>query len=1060
MAKIPLRVYTKEIENLIEHGEIEQAVSNAKAILKTYPKHIDTYRLLGKAFIESQRYAEAADILQRVLSVIPDDFFSQIGMSIIREDEGNLDAAIWHMERAYEVQPFNPAVQDELRRLYGRRDGVEPPKIRLTRGALIRMYTRGELYPQAIAETRAALAEDPQRADLRVLLARLYYLSGHKNDAAGICSELIGKLPYCLEANRLLTQILPGTSRADEARKFQQRIYALDPYEAFISPTAATSDQVPDQAVMIEPGTVGESGLQAPAWANTVGVQWDEQSIEEEAIPDWLNTLAPTTASTETEPATRSLDTPTTISESSAQTVDSPMTPSGSETPKEDEVPDWMKEAGWSKSERSADEIIAEQNNNPSDEEIIPAEIPDWLKTIAPQDTEPTTNNDNTETGGEWFDNLLSASTSGIADEAVPSTAQLSETPPKHEPTDVGSSGESDATEAETNSPNQGSEDDLPDWLSRISEVETSADSTTDTIPASELSSLPDWTQSAETLPEQPANSTAVEENPDWLNTLRNETADQQSTTGQHPESLSSITETPNSEKENTVNTDWLNGLEPRFDTPNTEEISTQPVEQAPSIPEEKSVSGTVVEPDKAQAEPAALSETAPDFSDTDAMMAWLESLAAKQGADEATLITPPEQRTETPPDWVKKEIESGSSPEIDQPNENPVAPLQEETLHATVESSPESLTGIEPDFSQLPEKPVEIEYPTPHPTDEAVPFDLNDDDASMAWMGALTTSVEAGPDAETSPAVENDSVHPDVKTVEPVVADTSPSIESTTEIPEAEPITASLSEAPATTSQSVPETTVIDHEADQTSVEPTQPVKVGSSSVESFTPVKEPAGQEPPAATPEMPDYNDTDAMMAWLESLAARQGADEATLITPPDQRTDTPPEWVKNEIENGQETEKAPSTEGIAETSTVDQKDLPDWLKQIEEENNVENLSMKAPSISTDAIRTAWVPEVGTNEKPVETAEIANNSVAMDIQALHLALQHGEVEKALDGYTVHINQGEHLDGIIQNLRDALYRYPVDIRIWQTLGDTLAKDNQLQEAIDAYTKAEELLR
>ncbi len=76
MAKIPLRAYVKEIENLVERGEIEQAISHAKNILKSYPKHIDTYRLLGKAFLESQRYSEASDILQRVLAVLPDDFIS------------------------------------------------------------------------------------------------------------------------------------------------------------------------------------------------------------------------------------------------------------------------------------------------------------------------------------------------------------------------------------------------------------------------------------------------------------------------------------------------------------------------------------------------------------------------------------------------------------------------------------------------------------------------------------------------------------------------------------------------------------------------------------------------------------------------------------------------------------------------------------------------------------------------------------------------------------------------------------------------------------------------
>ena len=125
----------------------------AATSLRLFPKHIATYRLLGKAYLEQQRFGDAADIFQRVLSSVPDDHVANIGLSIIREDEGNLDAAIWYMERALEAQPSNAAIKDELRRLYGRRDGIEPPKIRLTRGALARMYSRGGLYDQAIGRT-------------------------------------------------------------------------------------------------------------------------------------------------------------------------------------------------------------------------------------------------------------------------------------------------------------------------------------------------------------------------------------------------------------------------------------------------------------------------------------------------------------------------------------------------------------------------------------------------------------------------------------------------------------------------------------------------------------------------------------------------------------------------------------------------------------------------------------------------------------------------------------------------------------------------------------------
>ena len=366
MAKIPLRAYLKNIENLIEHGEVDKAIAHAKNILNSFPKHIDTYRLLGKAYLESQRYAEAADILQRVLSVFPDDFVSQVGMSIIREDEGNLDASIWHMERAYEVQPFNPAVQEELRRLYGRRDGIEPHKIRLTRGSLVRMYARGELYAQAIAEIRAALSEDPQRFDLQVILAQMYDQSGLRIEATETCSAILNKLPFCYEANRILAHILPGTSRAEDARIFQQRIVSLNPYEAFVSPTAPTAEQVPEQAVTLEVLSFDEADKvsSTPDWTRNVGVEWQEEPAEE--LPDWLNTLTPQSQET-------AADAPTAEEEPPVSSTDE--TTTGQIGAEDELIPDWMKSAGWQPSTGEAGESLpfedAEIEEEPSAEDFI-----------------------------------------------------------------------------------------------------------------------------------------------------------------------------------------------------------------------------------------------------------------------------------------------------------------------------------------------------------------------------------------------------------------------------------------------------------------------------------------------------------------------------------------------------------------------------------------------------------------------------------------------------------------------------------------------------------------
>ena len=218
MAKIPLRAYNREIEGMIDQGQTLEAVAHCQHILKTFPKCLDTYRLLGKAYLELQRFSEAADVFNRLLLAVPEDFIANLGMSIIYDDQKNLDAAIWHMERAFETQSSNPAIQGELRRLYSRRDGMEPPKIRLTRGALAQMYARGDQFQQAVSEIKSVLAEEPQRMDLQVLLARVYFRAGQRVEATEFCTSLLKKYPYCLDANRILIEISKREARNSQLR--------------------------------------------------------------------------------------------------------------------------------------------------------------------------------------------------------------------------------------------------------------------------------------------------------------------------------------------------------------------------------------------------------------------------------------------------------------------------------------------------------------------------------------------------------------------------------------------------------------------------------------------------------------------------------------------------------------------------------------------------------------------------------------------------------------------------------------------------------------------------
>lgn len=400
MAESTLRAYLKEIDELIEHDQLDEAIAHCRHILQTYPKHLETYRLLGKAYLEAKRYGDAADIFQRVLSAVPDDFVSHVGMSIVREDEGNTDAAIWHMERAFETNPANPAIQQELRRLFGRRDGIEPHKVRLTRGALARMYAHGELYPQAVAELRAALHEDPDRADLQVVLAEMYWRTGQRAEAAEVCDHIIEKLPFCREANRILAAAYQASGRTDQAAPFHRRLASLDPYFAFVESAMADPQTIDAGSVRLErliwePGQA-VAGRQ-PVWASSLGVDLATRPEAPVAppsvpisgpIPSWLQDLeAP-------EPEAGKVPQP------APTRAEVPTAPSPPSTQPEVEIPDWMREAGWQPSRGEAvegpvsfseEELAAlEQGGLPSEApvegELAPGEIPEWLRAVAPKE--------------------------------------------------------------------------------------------------------------------------------------------------------------------------------------------------------------------------------------------------------------------------------------------------------------------------------------------------------------------------------------------------------------------------------------------------------------------------------------------------------------------------------------------------------------------------------------------------------------------------------------------------------------------------------------------------
>ncbi|GAB4450785.1 MAG: hypothetical protein OHK0041_13090 [Anaerolineales bacterium] len=943
MAKVSLRAYNREIEAMIDRSHLEEAVAHCQHILKTFPKHLETYRLLGKAYLEAKRYNEAADIFSRVLAAEPGDFVAHVGMSIIRDEQNKLDDAIWHMERAFDVQSANPAIQAELQRLYGRRDGVPPPRIRLTRGALANMYMRGELYPQTISEAKNILEEDPGRSDIQALLARAYFQSGQKKDAADAASDVLKRLPYCREANLILAEIL-GVDRPESAQPYRQRVIDLDPYAAQAD-SLLRSAEVSDAAVSLEhlEWNGQEVGMRAD-WSSAAIALEDSSRGEQ---PDWLKT------------SFQQQETPLSVP---ALDSEPPASPSPAA---EEDIPDFLRAAGWGAATGAFDESKASMFEEEAPAEpLAQGDLPDWIKAMAPAEAIQPAEEPQEEELPDWINKI------GTDELPVPSA------PAPAADLDWLKSLEQEEQPLPAAESQPSPESDL-DWLKGL-EQEEQPPAAPET-PISAVEEAPDWLKSIG-AEEQPAPAT--EEQPDWLKDFTQEAA-------------------PAAEEQ----PDWLKSLD-------AEPASSlqPPAEETPAAPAPSAAADT-----------GALGTTEKEQDDA---FAWLEALAAKQGATEGLLTTPEERRTEEP-DWVKQAKQSTDelepAPETPQPQ-----PVQEAPA--------------------APSAPKAAEE--------------NIDDA-LAWLEALAAKQGATEGLLTKPEERREEAPQWVKQTQELEPAAQPlELEEPQAAAEPQPADADV----ASWLKSLDEV--------ETPIEPA-PVETGETGEWLKSLEEEP--EEAPAAEP-------ASELPGWLQGVSEEEAPAAATAVPEAEAAQESAPEELPDWLSNLEEeqTPVIPAAEDlpawlrdetgelVVEPPKIEPTRPADW-KPVEEEPP-QPAPMPAPEPEPEP-KPKKTPK--KEPKPAPPAAYVEPVTSMRgtgmlmsmpgdplLASARTELSRSNIPAALDSYGKLIKKGRYLEEVIFDLREALYRYPVEVSIWQTLGDAYMRANQLQDALDAYTKAEELLR
>jgi tetratricopeptide (TPR) repeat protein len=1034
MAKVSLRSYNQEIETMVENGQLVEAIAHCRHILNTYPKSLETYRLLGKAYLESKSYDEALNIFQRVVMAMPGDFVAHVGMSIINDERNKLDDAIWHMERAFESQPSNAAIQAELQRLYGRRDGVEPPKIRLTRGALAHMYLQGELYPQAISEITSVLEDDPDRQDMQVLLARAYFHSGQKSEAAEVCSRLLLKYPYNLDANRILVELLPETERTEGTQIYRHRINELVPYTAFATGSVFRTSEVPDGAVSLERlEWQGQSVELEPGWDTSQGVGSESQQSAtpgSEEKPAWLKAEVPGD------------DLP----------KDVPMGEPVLDAKDDSQIPDFLREAGWTEGSGASDESDSSLDTSAEPEpEIERADLPDWIKEMAPEGVDvgelaPGENVPDDSVAGDlvpdWLQDLGDEESEGSIEEsgvdaaddlpdwlgqAEQDSASPEEEPPAEEPAET----PVDLNELGTS---PGEQDDAVAWLESLAAKHGAKPEELVSDPTARTDVEPEWVKQAKQVGEsiQHSMDESAEKQP----------GDQPEEEPVQPVAPSDISDqgTPTGEQDNAIA--WLENLEAEHETgPEVLDSEEEPAsgeteptetpvefedvatEGASELEEQDIGPGAHQEP--VSEEPVSEETQAPaDFEtlgtsaeEQEDAIAWLEKLAEKHGAKPEELVTDSASRKDQAPDWVLQASETAVSEHDEQApagedEDAEPAPVEEQQVGDADLMEQAGDVG-ESDTDELEESLTE-EPTQPEP-----------EDATGMWLKDLG---DGGFDEAVEPesTIDDWSVEP-----EPGVEKAPEGVAPGDETPE---WVHEMEESVAAQESDTEEVDVPDWLSETVESEPPTDVEelpAGSESLES--------------QADELPDW------LAGLEDSSEPAGAAPSDEI----------PEWIgTDEPEEPGEPEESKELE-ISEPSEVLVEPLeeepvptaPDEWKPVDEQDTAGPEPQTGVSEPQPAPETPDTTEVSAERTISPATNPALNQARTD-------LSRGNIPAALEEYKSLIKKGKLLDETIFDLREALYRYPVEVSIWQTLGDAYMRENRLQDALDAYTKAEELLR
>lgn len=142
---------------LSKTGRIDDAIKEAREVLKVRANHEPSLLLLGDLYSRKMNWKEAKDVLGRYVRARPNEFSAWFSLAVAHDYTGDFDNALAAYAKAEALSPNDAAVKNNVGRIYFKRGEKDATK-----------------YDEAVTKLKEALALDPGFDDARVNLALVY----------------------------------------------------------------------------------------------------------------------------------------------------------------------------------------------------------------------------------------------------------------------------------------------------------------------------------------------------------------------------------------------------------------------------------------------------------------------------------------------------------------------------------------------------------------------------------------------------------------------------------------------------------------------------------------------------------------------------------------------------------------------------------------------------------------------------------------------------------------------------------------------------------------------